>query len=696
MKSPAVQAEQLRAELLEHNYRYYILDDPQITDSEYDQLFRRLRALEEADPSLITPDSPTQRVGAKPSSKFRSIKHRLPMLSLDNAFSEEEFRAFYERIVGRIASVDGEGVLTVDSTTSSNLRFCCEPKLDGLAVSLVYEKGLLQTALTRGDGYEGEDITANIRTIPTVPVKLRGQAYPEILEVRGEVLLPKAAFATINRAAEAAGEKIFANPRNAAAGSLRQLDPKITASRPLEIFIYATGYLSNEAHWPDSHHERLMRLRALGFRVNAEVKLARGVEACLEYYDVFATQRPDLPFEIDGIVYKIDSVSTQLKLGSVSRSPRWAIARKFPAEEVQTRLLNVDFQVGRTGSITPVARLNPVLVAGVTISNATLHNMDEITRLDVRPGDDVILRRAGDVIPQIISVVSAPAAERGAPVEVPAYCPACGADVVREEGNAVARCSAPLSCPAQRKYSLTHFASRRAMDIEGLGEKVVEMLLASKMVDTAADLYSLTTAQLETLDRFAAKSAAKLIDAIAASTDASFNRVIYALGIREVGETTARLLATEFRTMSALRAADQAALEAVHDIGPVVAGHVVEFFEQPANLDVIDRLAAAGVTMAEPDPELPAGPDLVATATTEPSPFEGLRVVLTGSLKSMTREEVEDQMRSLGASTSSSVSAKTDLLVAGAKAGSKLRKAEALGIRIIDEEALRAMLAPFV
>ncbi|GAA3979687.1 NAD-dependent DNA ligase LigA [Allohahella marinimesophila] len=690
MTSPAQQAAQLRAELLEHNYRYYILDAPSISDSEYDQLFRRLKTLEEADPSLVTPDSPTQRVGAKPSSKFRSIKHRLPMLSLDNAFSEDEFRSFHQRLVGKLeaGSDDDEEALNQD------LGYCCEPKLDGLAVSLVYENGLLQTALTRGDGYEGEDITVNIRTIPTVPVKLRGSEFPEVLEVRGEVLLPKAAFAMINRNAEAAGEKVFANPRNAAAGSLRQLDPKITASRPLEIFIYATGYLSNEADWPDSHHERLMRLRELGFRINAEIALVSGVDACLNYYEVFAKKRPELPYEIDGIVYKIDSISTQQRLGFVSRSPRWAIARKFPAEEVQTRLQSIDFQVGRTGSVTPVARLNPVLVGGVTVSNATLHNMDEIARLDARPGDDVILRRAGDVIPQIVSVIPAPAAERGEPVAAPTHCPVCGADVEREEGNAVARCSAPLSCPAQRKYSLSHFASRRAMDIEGLGEKVVEMLLEAKLVETAADLYLLKTDQLETLDRFAAKSAAKLVEAIAASTGASFNRVIYALGIREVGETTARLLASAFGSMAALREADQGALEEIHDIGPIVAGHVVEFFEQPANLEVIDKLAAAGVTMAEP--EMPAKAEGAGSALAgKGSPFEGLRVVLTGSLETMTRDEAEDRMRALGASTSSSVSTKTDLLIAGAKAGSKLKKAETLGVKVIDEEELRAMLAPF-
>ncbi|MAM89496.1 MAG: DNA ligase (NAD(+)) LigA [unclassified Hahellaceae] len=695
MTSSAKEAEQLRAELLEHNYRYYILDDPRVTDSEYDRLFRQLKMLEDADPSLITPDSPTQRVGAKPSSKFASVKHRLPMLSLDNAFSEDEFRSFHQRLVGRLRSENAR-LDDADATPGQELAYCCEPKLDGLAVSLVYEKGLLQTALTRGDGHEGEDITVNIRTIPTVPVKLRGHDFPDVLEVRGEVLLPKAAFAEINRSAEAAGEKVFANPRNAAAGSQRQLDPKITASRPLEIFIYSTGYLSNEADWPDSHYERLTRLRELGFRINAEIALVTGVDDCLAYYDAFATKRPELPYEIDGIVYKIDSKAIQQKLGFVSRSPRWAIARKFPAEEVQTRLQSIDFQVGRTGSVTPVARLNPVLVGGVTVSNATLHNMDEIARLDARPGDDVILRRAGDVIPQIVSVIPAPASERGEPVAAPTHCPACGADVVREEGNAVARCSAPLSCPEQRKYSLTHFASRRAMDIEGLGEKVVEMLLDARLVDTAADLYTLTTEQLETLDRFAAKSAAKLVDAIAASTGAPFNRVIYALGIREVGETTARLLAKAFRSMSALRDADQTALEAIHDIGPIVAGHVVEFFDQPANLEVIDRLAAAGVTMAEPEDAATGAGDVSPGGTQEPGPFAGLRVVLTGSLETMTRDEAEDRMRALGAIPSSAVSAKTDLLIAGAKAGSKLKKAQTLGIKVIDEEELRAMLAPFV
>lgn len=686
-KAANIEIDQVREELREHNYRYYVLDDPDVSDFQYDALMQRLQSLETEHPELVTAESPTQRVGARPDSRFRSVRHRMPMLSLDNAFTSEEFLEFGRRVAGRL-DLKSESVGEAQSV-EAGLTFCCEPKLDGLAVSLIYESGSLSQALTRGDGYEGEDITANIRTLKSVPVRLRGKIFPEILEVRGEVLLPRAAFDTMNSAAEAAGEKVFANPRNAAAGSLRQLDPAITASRPLEIFIYATGFLSDESGWPDSHYERLQRLRELGFRINSLSRQVSGTQACLDYYDELTSQRAELPYEIDGIVYKIDDLQQQADLGFVSRSPRWAIARKFPAEEVQTSLLAIDFQVGRTGSITPVARLRPVLVGGVTVSNATLHNMDEIERLDARPGDEVTLRRAGDVIPQIIAVSPQPAGQRPEPLQMPSSCPVCGADVVKEDGGAIARCSAPLSCGAQRKYSLTHFASRRAMDIEGLGEKVVEVLLTQGLVATPADLFGLESAQIESLDRFAAKSAANLVKAIKNSATVDFERVVYALGIREVGETTARLLAAEFGSMKALRAADAGTLEAIHDIGPVVAGHIIEFFEQAGNLAVIDGLAAAGVNM---------GSERVIKNVTgeeqeaELQPLRSQRVVLTGSLETMTRDQAEARLRKLGASTTASVSKKTDLVVAGDKAGSKLAKANSLNVRVLDETGFIELL----
>ncbi|MFU8821983.1 MAG: NAD-dependent DNA ligase LigA, partial [Gammaproteobacteria bacterium] len=634
---------ELRKQLEHHNYRYYVLDDPEIPDVEYDRMFRELQALEAAHPELCTEDSPTQRVGGAPVAGFNEVRHLVPMLSLDNAFSAEELVAFDRRIRDRLKS-------------DEPIDYSAETKLDGVAVSLLYERGRLVRGATRGDGQTGEDITHNVRTIDAVPLKLRGGRSPARLEVRGEVYMPKAGFAALNARLAEEGAKTFVNPRNAAAGTLRQLDPRITASRPLEFFAYGVGHFEDGA-LPDRHSEILHQLKEWGVRVSPVSRLVQGAEGCQAYYDEIAARRDSLPYEIDGIVLKVDRIELQQALGFVSRAPRWAIAFKFPAQEVTTVLSGVDFQVGRTGALTPVARLEPVFVGGVTVSNATLHNIDEIERKDVRVGDTVIVRRAGDVIPEVVRVLHERRVGSPPPIRLPGKCPVCGSDVVRPEGQAVARCSGGLFCPAQRKEKLRHFASRRAMDIEGLGTKIIEQLVDSGVdettVRTPADLYHLTAEALSRLERLGEKSAANIVAAIERSKNTTLPRFLFALGIPEVGEVTAANLARYFGDMDALAKAEQDALEAVPDVGPVVAQHVHEFFRQRDNLKVIESLRKHGVSW--PVEEAAAGG----------LPLQGKIFVLTGTLESMTRDEARERIESLGGKVTGSVSAKTDYVVVG-------------------------------
>lgn len=666
----AKRAAQLREQLEYHNYRYYVLDDPEIPDVEYDRMFRELQGIEEAHPELCTEDSPTQRVGGAPVAGFGEVRHLVPMLSLDNAFSPDELSAFDRRARERLE-------------TDEKIGYFAETKLDGTAISLLYEDGRLVRGATRGDGKTGEDITHNVRTIDSIPLRLRGRGYPARLEVRGEAYMPKAGFRALNARLSAEGSKTFVNPRNAAAGTLRQLDPRIAASRPLEFFSYGIGY-SKDGSMPATQSEILQRLREWGIRISPLSRLVTGVEGCLEYYDDCAKRRDSLPYEIDGVVFKVDRIDLQQELGFLSRAPRWAIAFKFPAQEVTTVVRAVDFQVGRTGALTPVARLEPVFVGGVTVSNATLHNLDEIERKDVRVGDTVIVRRAGDVIPEIVRVLHERRKGRPRRVKQPAKCPVCGSDVVRPEGQAVARCSGGLVCPAQRKEKLRHFASRRAMDIEGLGAKVVEQLVEEgvkgRAVKTPADIYALDADQLAGLERMAEKSARNLVDAINKSKDTSLPRFLFALGIPEVGEVTAANLARHFGNLDALATANLEELEIVPDVGPVVAQHVYEFFRQPDNLKVIEALVGHGVNWPVEQP------------VTRSSALEGKTFVLTGTLESMTRDEARERIEIAGGKVTSSVSSKTNYLVAGADPGSKLQKAEQLGVEVIDLDGLLEVL----
>ncbi|HHH35732.1 MAG TPA: NAD-dependent DNA ligase LigA [Gammaproteobacteria bacterium] len=658
--------EELRREIETHNYYYYVLDAPVIPDAEYDRLLRELQELERRYPQLVTPDSPTQRVGAAPVEAFGTVRHEIPMLSLDNAFSDDEVRDFHRRVTERL------GVAHVD--------YAAEPKLDGLAVSLRYEEGRLVRGSTRGDGYTGEDITQNVRTIHAIPLRLRGKAHPRVLEVRGEVYMPLSGFHELNRRQERAGEKPFANPRNAAAGSLRQLDPRITAGRPLSIYCYGVGVVEG-ARLPGRHSEVLNRLREWGLRVPEHLEVVRDAEGCLDYYRRMAERRPDLDYEIDGVVYKVDRLDLQERLGFVSRAPRWAIAHKFPAQEELTRVLAIDVQVGRTGALTPVARLEPVFVGGVTVTSATLHNEDEVRRKDVRVGDTVIVRRAGDVIPEVVAVVKERRPRGARPFRMPKKCPVCGSEVVRAEGEAIARCSGGLFCPAQRKEAIRHFASRRAMDIEGLGDKLVDQLVERGLVKDVADLYTLSEDQLAGLERMGRKSAANLVAALERSKTTSLARFLYALGIREVGEATAQTLAAHFGSLEALMDADEEALQAVPDVGPVVAAHIRAFFRQKHNREVIRRLRDLGVRWPEQPPR-----------KAEALPLAGKTFVLTGALESMTRDEAKARLQALGARVSGSVSRRTDCVVAGADPGSKYRKARELGVSIIDEAAFLALL----
>jgi DNA ligase (NAD+) len=659
-------AAQLRRDIEYHNYRYYILDDPEIPDAEWDRLLRELRALESEHPELVTADSPTQRVGVTPTDEFAEVRHRVPMLSLDNAFTDEDLRAFDRRVRERLG-------------TGDEIDYSAEPKLDGLAISVTYENGVFVRAATRGDGTTGEDVTANVRTIRSLPLHLQGKA-PPLFEARGEVFMPVYGFERLNAEAAKRGEKVFANPRNAAAGSLRQLDPRITAQRPLDIFFYAVGAIEG-VDLPPLHSQTLELLRGLGLRVSPEIRRVRSVAGCLEYYAEIGRRRASLAYQIDGVVYKVDSIAAQRALGFVARAPRWAVAHKFPAEEALTQLRDVEFQVGRTGALTPVARLEPVFVGGVTVSNATLHNMDEVIRKDVRIGDSVIVRRAGDVIPEVARVLieRRPATTRE--VRLPTHCPVCAAPVERDPDAAVARCTGGYRCSAQRKERIRHFASRRALDIEGVGEKLVEQLVDAGLVVTPADLYRLDATTLEKLERMGRKSAENILTALQKSKATTLARFLFALGVRDVGEATAAALAAHFGTLEHLMAADLEGVQRVADVGPVIARHVVEFFGDAANREVVERLRSAGLHW--PVVEVPAVGE---------QPLAGLTFVLTGTLETLQREEAEDALRALGAKAAGSVSKKTSYLVAGRDAGSKLRKAEELGIPVLDEAALQHIL----
>jgi DNA ligase (NAD+) len=663
----------LRETINEHNYRYYVLDAPTIPDAEYDRLFKQLEALEKQYPQFITSISPTQRVGAKPVSALQTIQHSAPMLSLSNAFDEEAVLAFHHRVQQRLGS-------------HVNIEYVAEPKLDGLAVSLFYQKGELSYAATRGDGEEGEDITNNVRTIKAVPLKLRGENVPTQLLVRGEIYMPKQSFAALNQWAANNGEKQFANPRNAAAGSLRQLDPKITAARTLSIYCYAL------ANTPENN-DMLTRcglqyniqiveyLKKIGFPVNEYTEKLSNIEACLNYHNKILQQRAQLPYEIDGVVYKVNDLEQQKILGAIARAPRWALAHKFPAQEEVTVLLDVEFQVGRTGVVTPVARLKPIFVGGVTVSNATLHNMDDIIRKEVRVGDTVIVRRAGDVIPEIVSVVLEQRPKDTQEIALPKHCPVCGSDVVKIDDEAAARCTGGLYCAAQRKQAIIHFASRKAMNITGLGEKIIDQLVELNYVKTVVDLYHLELSQLASLERMGMKSAENVLQSLENSKKTTLARFLYALGIRDVGEATANSLAEHFSCLTLLQQADYDHLQTIDDIGPVVARHIVDFFKQAHNCEVIQGLRDSGITWSERPAKLPT-----STALSQK------RFVLTGTLSGMSRDQASERLRKLGAKVSNSVSSKTDYLVAGEEAGSKLTKAQALGVPTLSEAEFITLL----
>jgi DNA ligase (NAD+) len=661
--------EQLKDELNQHNHRYYVLDEPTIPDSEYDRSMRRLQDIEQQHPELLSDDSPSQRVGGAALPSFSQVSHAVPMLSLDNAFSEEELEAFDRRISDRLNYKDDQ-----------QIDYVCEPKLDGVAVSLLYNQGLLVRGATRGDGKVGEDITANVRTINSIPLRLNGDGIPELLEVRGEIYLPRGGFDKINAAAIAKGDKPFVNPRNAAAGSLRQLDSKITASRPLEMCAYSVGQFQG-GETPDSHLNMLKALGSWGFKINTYVEAVQGIAACEAYYERMQERRDQLPYDIDGIVYKVNDLALQQRLGFVAKAPRWAIARKFPAQEEMTQLVDVEFQVGRTGALTPVARLAPVFVGGVTVSNATLHNGDEIARLGLCIGDTVIIRRAGDVIPKVAAVVLDRRPENAQPIVFPENCPVCQSSVRRVEGEAVARCSGGLFCGAQSKEAIKHFASRKAMDIDGLGDKLVELLVDRGLIYSPADLYELSATKIADLERMGEKSAQNLIDSIAVSRQTTLAKFLFALGIREVGEATGQTLARNFGSLEAIIEAEQDALLEVDDIGPVVAYYIRDFFRNPDNLSIINALRESGVSW-----------DDIDITAQDSQPLKGQTWVLTGGMEIMSRAEAKDRLQELGAKVAGSVSAKTSQVVAGPGAGSKLTKAQSLDIPVFDEEQFLAFL----
>ncbi len=658
-------AAELRRLIDRYNHRYYALDDPEVPDAEYDQRLRELQALEARYPALVTADSPTQRVGTSPVAAFAEVRHRRPMLSLDNAFSDEEVRDFDRRVRGRLGTVPA-------------VAYSVEPKLDGLAVNATYEDGVYTRAATRGDGEKGEDITANLRTIRSLPLRLHTRAPPRLLEVRGEVYMPLAGFRRLNEQAAARGEKTFVNPRNAAAGALRQLDPAVSASRPLDFFVYGIGDVDGEA-LAERQGELLETLRRFGFRICPHTRVVASIDDCLRYFQEIGAERHRLPFQIDGVVYKVDEFALQRRLGFVARAPRWAIAHKFPAEEAMTTVRGIEFQVGRTGALTPVARLAPIHVGGVTVSNATLHNIDELHRKDVRIGDTVVVRRAGDVIPEVVAVIPERRPRGTHRVELPAVCPVCGSPVERVEGQAIARCTGGRRCPAQRKEEIKHFASRRALDIEGLGDKLVEQLVDAGLVKSPADLFTLEEARLAALDRMGEKSARKLLAAIEHAKRTTLARFLNALGIRDVGESTAAALASHFGGLDALRAADVAQIQEVPDAGPVVAASVVAYFRDRANAAILDRLLASGIHWPRP-PAVARGP------------LAGKVFVLTGTLEGCTREDATERIAARGGKVSGSVSKKTDYVVAGRDPGSKLDKARSLGITILDEAAFERLL----
>ncbi|EGU4186125.1 NAD-dependent DNA ligase LigA [Vibrio parahaemolyticus] len=660
--------EELKESLHYHAVRYYVEDNPEIPDAEYDRLMRELLEIESQHPDLVTVDSPSQRVGGKPLSEFSQVTHEVPMLSLDNAFDDSELDSFHKRAQDRIG---GESIK----------QYCCEPKLDGLAVSLLYENGILVQAATRGDGSTGENITENVRTINAIPLKLRGDDWPARLEVRGEVFMPKAGFEKLNELARQKGEKVFVNPRNAAAGSLRQLDSRITASRPLSFYAYSVGVVQG-ADLAASHYERFLQIKSWGLPMCPETKRVDSLADVKTYYQDILQSRDALPYEIDGVVIKIDDIAVQERLGFVARAPRWAIAYKFPAQEEITTLNEVEFQVGRTGAITPVAKLEPVFVGGVTVSNATLHNADEIERLQVKIGDQVVIRRAGDVIPQVVSVIKERRPETARDIIFPTQCPVCGSHVERIEGEAVTRCTGGLVCQAQRKQALKHFVSRKALDVDGLGDKVIEQLVDREMVETPADLFKLSAGVLTVLDRMGPKSAQNIVNALEKSKLTTLPRFLYSLGIREVGEATAANLAQHFKSLEAIQAATEEQLIAVQDIGVVVAKHITTFFEEEQNQAVVQDLLVQGIHW----------PEVSAPEQGAELPLEGKTVVLTGTLSQLGRTEAKEALQSLGAKVTGSVSKKTDILFAGENAGSKLTKAQELGIEIKTEQDLLELI----
>lgn len=663
---PQQRIDALRKEINTHNYSYYVLDNPEIPDSEYDRLLRELSEIENQYPELITPDSPTQRVGATPLDSFSEVQHEVPMLSLGNAFSDQDMSDFDKRIR--------------EAVDKDNIEYAAEPKLDGLAISLLYKEGLLTRAATRGDGRTGEDVTLNIRTIDAIPLKLRGKDYPKLLEVRGEVVMPKAGFEKLNQQQIEKGEKPFVNPRNAAAGSLRQLDPKITATRPLSFYSYGVGLVDGMV-LPKKHSTVMSMLQSWGLRINPASKVVKGATGCIEYYEELSKIRNDLPDEIDGIVYKVDNIEFQDIMGFVARAPRWAIARKFPAQEEMTTLLGIDIQVGRTGALTPVARLDPVFVGGVTVSNATLHNQDEIDRLDVRVGDCVIVRRAGDVIPQIVSVVKSKRKGKPRRFQLPKTCPVCDSETARFDDEAVTYCTGGLFCEAQRKQAIKHFASRRAMNIDGLGDKLVEQLVDEGFIHTIADLYHLDVKNLIKLERMAEKSATNLVESLEKSKATTLARFVFALGIHSIGETTAQTLANHFCSLENIMHATEIQLLEVPDIGPIVAENLITFFKQEHNIEVVTQLLEVGIHWPK-----------IEQKSVGEQPLLGETFVITGTLETMGRNDAKTALQNLGAKVAGSVSKKTSHVVIGENAGSKAQKAAELGINLLDENTLIELL----
>ena len=670
-KEDQLRVEKLSTLLRSHSYKYHVLDAPEIEDSEYDVLFQELLSLEEKFPELLSKASPTQRVGSKPLSGFKKITHGSQMLSLDNAFSIKDLKDFDKRVKERL-------VLDED------LEYCCEPKLDGVAVNLIYRNGFLDKAATRGDGTTGEDITHNIKTLHSVPLELLKNkdvpAVPTSLEIRGEVFIESSEFKKINRKLEEEEKKPFANPRNAAAGSLRQLDPKITASRPLKLFIHGYGGSdSSIEEVPNNQFGMLQLFKKWGLPINPETVTANGIESCIDYFSKIERKRKTLPYEIDGVVYKVNNFDLQQRMGKVSRAPRWAIARKFPAETGKTVINSISFQVGRLGSITPVADLEPIKVGGVTISNASLHNFDEIDRLDVREGDVVIIKRAGDVIPQVTKVDLKDSVKRKSKIKQPKTCPSCNSELFRDEGVAALRCLKGQECPAQLVEVIKHFVSRNAMNIDGLGDKIIRLFIDKKIIKTVSDLYKIKEVDIISLEGFASKSSSNLIKSIKASKDTSLQRFIYALGIREVGEATAFNLASNFKEIKRLMQASKEDLIEINDIGPVAAGFIFDFFSDKNSIELVDELISLGLKLTPPQ-------------TDNSSKFSGKTIVITGSFTSFSRNELKEQLIIRGAKVTSSISAKTDFLISGEKPGSKLSKAEDLNIKTLNEKEVIDLL----